>query len=349
MRVESSVYRVTGRKPAIRPLRLVALFAAALALLLLALAVLTLTAANRMMRQSPLPLDTFSSNVLPDFNVVSFPSLDAQTTLQGWFFPAKDAVSTVVLIHSQGKNRLQFGLDSAYFYEDLIGQGYCVLAFDLRNSGESGGSLSGYGYAEWADVLAAIAFVRKHAATRDVLLYGFGSGTAAALLALDRLPPPGLAADASAAAQEKLAGYPDAIRKLGFDQSYVRGLLLDTPCESPDAYIAADCREDLGWLGRAVLQHTVPYAIRLSASGGRQNLVTILTRSQLPVFIAYSQADDRVGAQSILPLVAERQRLHPETTAVFAGSQPGFAAGFIREQDAYLFALHSFLQRSIRR
>jgi uncharacterized protein len=359
MPFKTSVSRVTGRRSVSRPVRVLAVLSALLALVLILLAALTLAAANRLMRGGAKPLEAFSSNILPDYDLVSFPSLDEQTQLSGWFFPAENPVSTIIIVHDQGQNRLQFGLDSAYFYEDLLSQGFCVLAFDLRNSGQSGGQMSGYGYAEWADVLAAIRYVRKHAATHDVLLYGFGSGTAAVLLAMAELPPPSAAsAEASAdttnaadtsktGTSKPLADYPEAIRKLGFDQSYVRGLLLDTPCGSADDYIAAACRGQ-GWLGRRLLQYTVPYAMRLSTgSSGTRNLAALITRLQTPVFLAYSQSDNYVGISSILPLVEERQRLHPATTVMFASSQPGYTDGFLSERDSYLSAMHDFLKRFI--
>jgi uncharacterized protein len=342
-----SFSRAARRRSHARPVRLAAFLAAFLAVILLAAAIWTLTAANTLMRLPPKPLDTFSSNILPDFNLVSFPSLNEQTTLDGWFFPAENPVSTIILVHDQGKNRLQFDLDSAYFYEDLISQGYCVLAFDLRNSGDSGGEMSGYGYAEWEDVLAAIRFVRRQAPTHDVLLYGFGTGVSAALTAAVRLPPPGTAGNGSDEAQALIAGYPEDIRNLGFDQSYIRGLLLDTPCKSPDDYIKAACRTHFGWIGEKFLQYTVPYAIRLSTGSAGVSLAAILSRIQLPVFIAYSSADDTVGISAIRPLIDERLRLHPDTTMVFAGSQPGFTDGFLLEKKAYLESLHGFLARFI--
>lgn len=345
MRIKTSISRVAGRKNTSRPIRFFAALSGFLALLLVVLAVVTLLATNRLIRSEPKPLDSFSSNILPDFSLATFPSLDEQTQLSGWFFPVENPISTVIIVHDQGLNRLQFGLDSAFFYQNLIDQGFCVLAFDLRNSGQSGGGMSGYGYAEWADVLAAIRYVRKHASTHDVLLYSFGSGVSAALLAMDRLPAPGPEGEDEVAAAERLASYPKAITELGFDQSYVRGLLLDTPCESADDYIRAVCRDD-GWLGRSLLQYTVPYAIRLSAGGsGTTNLAALISRLQVPVFLAYSQEDSHVGTAAVLPLIQERQRLHPDTTIVFAGQMPGYTAGFLNERSDYLAALHDYLQR----
>lgn len=353
MTARTSISYVPGNRRYSRRIRQAAIISTTLAVVLLFVMIVSLVKANQLMRQPAKPLDTFSSNILPSFNLASFPSLDEQTTLHGWFFwPDQDPVSTIILVHNQGDNRLQFGLDSAGFYQFLLDQGFCVLAFDLRNSGQSGGEMSGFGYAEAADVLAAIRYVRKNATTRDVLLFGFGTGVSASLMALDQLPPAGTAAavlaeddEAAAEAAALLKKYPKDIRKLGFDQSYVQGLLLDTPCDTPDEYIRAVCRAD-GWFGEYLLQSTVPYAIRLSTgSTSRPNLVTILTRSQLPVFLTYSESAAAVSQSSIETLVAERTRLHPDTTSTFASSQPGFADGYVKDQTAYQTAVKAFLSR----
>lgn len=344
MTAKSSISRVPATHHRSRQIRVIAVVSSLLALIVFLAAILTFSSANRLMRQPAKPLDTFSSNILPSFELASFPSLDEQTMLSGWFFTTESTpLSTIILVHDQGENRLQFGLDSAGLYRFLVGLGYNVLAFDLRNSGRSEGEMSGYGYAEWEDVLAAISYVRKNSVTTNVLLYGFGTGVTASLLAMDELPPAGTLAGEQA--EKVLADYAKPIQKLGFDQSYIRGMLLDTPCQSADDYIRPVLRQE-GFLGNALLQHTVPYAIRLSAGNtGRSSLITILTRCQLPVFLTYSTKDSFVGEPVIAPLIRERQRLHPDTTIVFTTSEKGYAEGYLQDQAAYKAAVEGFLAR----
>lgn len=335
-KAKDSIERVNVYRPQGRLLRLLIAIFSLIALFTLAFGILSFTAANRLMRQPAQELQLIGSNIMPDYTLASFPSLNEQSTLSGWFFPARgNAVSTIILVHDQGENRLQFGLDSPLLYDFLTGKGFNVLAFDLRNSGRSAGDMSGYGYAEWADVLAAIRYVQRISTTRNVILYGFGSGVAASLLALEQLPQPG----------QDTGNQDQHIQALEFDRSYVIGLILDTPAGSPDAYIRPAVAEHGIW-GAALLQHTVPAAIRLSAGGSEHlNLITALSRTQLPVFLAYSEADNRVGPENILPLVRERQRLHPDTTVVFASEIPGYISGFLDEPEAYLNSLDIFLTR----
>ena len=344
MTAKSSISRVPASHHRSRRIRGIAVVSSLLALIVFLVAILTFSTANRLMRQMAKPLETFSSNILPSFQLASFPSLDEQTMLSGWFFTTEsDPLSTIILVHDQGENRLQFGLDSAGLYQFLVSEGYNVLAFDLRNSGRSEGEMSGFGYAEWEDVLAAISYVKKNSVTTNVLLYGFGTGVTAALLAMDKLPPAGsLAGDQ---AETVLADYAKPIQKLGFDQSYIRGLLLDTPCQSADDYIRSVLRQE-GFLGTKLLQYAVPYAIRLSAgNNGQTSLITILTRCQLPVFLTYSTKDNFVGEAVVTPLIRERQRLHPDTTIVFATDEKGYAEGYLRDQEAYKAAVKGFLAR----
>jgi len=350
MPIKSSISHVGTKRRLPERIRLIAALLSVIALIMILVAVLAFTRANRLMRRPAAPLETFSSNILPSFTPVCFLSLDNQTRLYGWFFAPKDPpVSTIILVHDQGRNRLQFGLDSADLYRFLLDRGFCVLAFDLRRSGESDGELAGFGYAEWADVLAAIRYVRQNASTRDVLLFGFGTGTAASLLALEQLPPPGTlraAADGQPEAEKKLAAYPEDIRNLDFDQGYIRGLLLDTPCSSADEYIRAHVRENRQWDGQ-LLQHIIPLAVRIASGhvgNGSTGLVTPLTRSQIPVFLAYSREATRVSPESVARIVDERLRLQADTTTVFATAEPGYVNGFSADRENYLKALEEYLE-----
>ncbi len=330
------------------------------ALLVVVAGAASFTAANQLMRQEPSQLQSFSSNVMPRFSVISFQSLNEQTTLSGWFFPAQgDPVSTVILVHDSGKNRLQFDIDMPRFYEFFVTNHYNVISFDLRHAGKSEGHLSAFGYAEWEDVIAAIQYARRFTTTKDVLLYGFGSGVTASLYAWSRLPEQVTPAaangsksgpDLDSAARGSgpaLSAIDQKIAQLGIDRSYVRGILLDTPCVLPDNYIQAVYRNG-NLLGRVLLQHTVPYAVRLSASSTSQrSLVTILTQIQQPVFLAYNDPDTYVGLATVLPIVQERQRLHPDTTAVYVDPTPGSISGYKNNPEAYLGAVQDYLARFI--
>lgn len=321
-----------------RRLNRLALVASLAAVLVVTGLILTFVEADRLMRAQGKPLASFSSNIMPDYRLASFPSLDEQTRLSGWFFPARgEPISTIILVHDNLNNRLQFDLDSPSLYEFLVEQQFNVLAFDLRSAGQSDGQLSTYGYAEWADVLAAIKYVQQFSTTRDVVLYGFGSGVSASMMAWQELPAP----------EQEKGKLDKHIEAIGFDRSYIRAIILDTPATSPDEYIQADCRES-GWLGQVLLQHTVPYAIRLSAGhAGSSNLITLVTQMQIPVFMTWCEPDSHIGNDAITPIIEERLRLHPDTTQTHKIEQKGSREGWMLDREGTKAALESFLDRYV--
>ncbi len=284
-------------------------------------------------------ISDFANNILPVYSIASFPSLDGVTTLDGWFFPAKKTpVSTVVFVHSQGGNRLQFDVDTAALYDFFVNRGYNVLSFDLRHSGNSKGNLSTFGYAEWADVIAAISYVRKITTTTNVLLYGFGSGVNACILAMENIP-------LSVSAPE--SGNTDKVSKIDFSRSYICGLILDSPSLSSDDYVQDICRSSV-FLGKELGQYVIPFAVRLSAgAGGATNLAAVIARTQLPVHLIYKKTPVPVDDDRVLAFVTERQRLFPTMTTVREVPYTASLSTFATDKKVYLSSINDFLSRFI--
>lgn len=93
------------------------------------------------------------------YHSVQFTSPDG-TILDGWYMPSRNGAA-VILLHGHSGNRLAV----AYHTEMLLQAGYGVLAYDLRAHGSSGGRRFARDEQGVADVLAAVAYVRKQ---RDV-------------------------------------------------------------------------------------------------------------------------------------------------------------------------------------
>lgn len=339
MKSGSSIEKIRGERHLPKRINRFAIIAAAIALVLVAIIILTFIQADKIMRAPGKELASFTSNIMPDYRLATFPSLDEQTRLSGWFFPAKvDPISTVVLVHDNGSNRLQFDLDSPALFDYLVNRGFNVLAFDLRFSGQSDGTMSTYGYSEWEDVLAAIQYARQFASTADVVLYGFGSGVSASLMAWEELP-------ISGTDQEDI---PKKLKLLTYDRSYIRAVILDTPAISPDEYIRADTRET-GPVGRYLLQYTVPYAVRLSAGHSKtSNLVTIISQMQIPALIIWADTNDHIESESTQAFVQERNRLYPAATQVYESDADEYLGSWISDQAAYIETLDRFITRYIR-
>jgi uncharacterized protein len=324
------------RKKLLPFLRFVVLPVTLIATLFLLIGVYSLSQASILMRHQPKPLEDFSVNILPQYSIAYFTSFDQITPLSGWFFSTKATPkSTVIMVHGYHQNRLQFDADTVEIYRFLLENGYNVLSFDLRHSGNSGGNLSAFGYSEWEDVLAAIAYARQITSTTDVILYGFDSGAAACLIAIHQLIE----------ASSSLKGIPERFQTLGFDHTYIRSLILDSPPTSAEDTIRQICREDV-CMGKAVGQYTIPYAVRLSAKTEKEyRLTSILGRIPSPVLILSEEYKDPFLRERSEWLIGERTRLFPNLTATWCAGFISDTSPFLSDQTGYLDAIEQFLSR----
>jgi len=103
-----------------------------------------------------IPLRTPSDVGLDAWREVSFQSTDG-IQLIAWYIPVTEDLPspTLIYVHGLGSNREGL-LDQARV---LYKHGYSALLLDLRNHGDSGGTLSTMGYQEIWDVEGAIAFL----------------------------------------------------------------------------------------------------------------------------------------------------------------------------------------------
>lgn len=113
---------------------------------------------------------------------VTFSSSGDRTRLSGWWIPAATpGAPAVILVHGFSNNRLIHGRGLP-LARVLHTEGYSVLLFEMRGHGSSERRPVTFGMAEQEDVAGAVAFVRTQGAGQ-VVLYGFSTGGAAALLA----------------------------------------------------------------------------------------------------------------------------------------------------------------------
>ena len=136
------------------------------------------------------------------FEEVSFVTEDG-VEVSAWFMPGATG-HVIVSNHFSPGNKYGFaghldGLDFAGGFEvnflprykALVDAGYSVLAYDLRGHGGSGDSadgISGVGYYEWQEVLAALDYVRGRKDVTEISLYTMCMGANATLNAMDKRP-----------------------------------------------------------------------------------------------------------------------------------------------------------------
>jgi len=123
------------------------------------------------------------------YEAVTFSPPDRSIRLRGWWMPAPEARAAVILVHGGGEDdRSQPYSNGLAFARDLVGHGFSVLAFDLRNYGESQGTPEGvtFGDLESYDVLGALDFLARTAPTLPVAGHGCSMGGATLLQAAAR-------------------------------------------------------------------------------------------------------------------------------------------------------------------
>lgn len=317
----------------------VALILSILAFILIGMIILTVNSANNLMNIEKHPISNVPSNILPSYSTCSFESFDEQINLSGWFFKCENPISTVIVVHDTGSNRLPFGVNMIDLLELLLENKYNVFLFDLRNSGESEGDISAYGYLEWQDVLGAIKQVKKISVTTDVVLLGIGTGVTSCVKAYNNLPDANIS-------DTDLYNYTKNIRDLGFDKSYIKAMIFDSPAKNSDDYIKPLVARN-EFLG-TITQNFVPYAIRVSAGvTGSVNLAAEISRLPVPVCIIYGGHDTFIGTDKITKLINERNRLSSNITKSVMIPGANYLESFKINEDLYnstvIDFLHSYL------
>ena len=314
----------------------VALILSIAAAILITIIASTVISTNKLMNIDKNEVSNVPSNILPSYATCSFSSYDAQTNLSGWFFQCENPITTIILVHDAGSNRLPFGVNMIDMIDSWLENNYNVFLFDLRNSGESGGDITSYGYLEWQDVIGAISQVRSISVTTDVILYGVGCGTTACMLAYDKLPP----ADAT---EQELEEYDENILNLGFDKSYISGMIFDSPAKNSDDYIRPEVRSTqfLGY----ITQYFVPYAIRVSAGESDSvNLIAEISRLPIPVCIIYGGHDTFIGADKMAQVADERNRLNSSISMSQMIPAAGYLESYSVNKDLYISTVMNFLK-----
>jgi fermentation-respiration switch protein FrsA (DUF1100 family) len=111
----------------------------------------------------PKPITTTPSSVGLNYRNVTFLSREDHLLLRGWLIPGKlpdgrlTVERTIIQVHGQDNNRAQvLDIDAS-----LVRQGFAILTFDSRGSGDSAAGPRGGGYFEQRDVLGALDFLRS--------------------------------------------------------------------------------------------------------------------------------------------------------------------------------------------
>jgi len=156
-------------------LRLGAFFVFALYLAVVTILPVTMAAQQIRPAHSQICCQTPADDGL-EFENVAFQTQDA-LTLHGWLIPSQNG-AVIIGLHGYGGNRLGT-LPQARL---LAKQGYGVLLYDQRASGESDGEQLSWGWRDVADVSAAVRFLQeKSYQPAQIGVYGCSTGAEIAL------------------------------------------------------------------------------------------------------------------------------------------------------------------------
>ncbi len=158
-----------------------------LVLVLAAIAAISFFSAWRITHPAKVTTPQISSNIAPDYKNIGFTVGEGKEKINGWFFPYSGSKKTVVMVHGYGKNRLQFEEQTFPLIARLNREGFNVMTFDLRGSGNSSGSTSTFGKNETVDILGAVKYLNQRT-TEQIILMGFSTGASSCLSALTQTP-----------------------------------------------------------------------------------------------------------------------------------------------------------------
>ena len=139
----------------------------------------------------------------------------------------------------------------------------------------------------------------------------------------------------------ELQQYSRNIREIGFDRSYIKGMIFDSPAKMSDDYIrpVVAQKEFMGFL----TQYFVPYAIRVSAGSDNVNVAAEIARLPMPVMILYGGHDNFVGADKINQIINERGRLNESLTKSKMITGAGYLEEYTINKNEYIEAVQDYL------
>jgi pimeloyl-ACP methyl ester carboxylesterase len=104
--------------------------------------------------------------------------LDDRVCLCGYAFCGHTRANWIICIHGYSG----CASNMADYMDHFIGQGYNVLAIDLRGHGRSGGAYYGLGVLDQKDILKWVQYLEDVSPESSVILFGISMGGAAALM-----------------------------------------------------------------------------------------------------------------------------------------------------------------------
>lgn len=288
--------------------------------ILLLLAILTVVVVSgykswTLLHPEKKPIDTFSANIVPEYRDISFKGIDTSIILKGWLFQAKNSDRAVILVHSYGNNRLQFGIKTVDLIKEFLNKGYNVFTFDLRNSGESGGKDTTLGYTEKEDIQAAISYMNKQG-SKHITLLGFSTGASASILAAS-------------------------------ESKSVDAVIADSPYADLQAYLSQSLNR---WTHLPSFPFNKTVSLAMEISGGidtaNTSPVNVLTAEKPPhLLLIHGQEDKLIPVENSIELYQKYSALNFSGAEFWRTEDDGNATGFEKYPKEYMSKVFAFLDK----
>ncbi|MFC5530357.1 alpha/beta hydrolase [Cohnella yongneupensis] len=123
-----------------------------------------------------------------DYSEVTFPSIDDNSLVDGWWIPAADSRKTVVLSHGYGTNREESWVPMYDLASLLHARNYNVLMFDYGFASKTHHTPATGGRIESEQLLGAIQYARSQGSD-ELVVWGFSMGAGTALQAALKSDP----------------------------------------------------------------------------------------------------------------------------------------------------------------
>ena len=286
-------------------------------LLLLVIAVVSISAYKgwKLLHPEKEVIAAFTSNIVPEYRDISFRSSDKSLQLKGWFFQLKNSNRTVILAHSYGKNRLEYGEKSINMIKSFLDKGYNVFTFDFRNSGQSDGKFTTMGYYEKEDLKAAIKYVGEQGA-KYIVLMGFSTGASASLLAAE--------------------------------EQKVTAVIADSPYASLETYLKSDLDR---WTGLPAFpfNQTVLYAMEIFSGMETGNADTVGNMDRLKpcrLLLIHSKNDNIIPVENSRKLQSVYSGYAPDNAEIWETASEGNAASYLEDPEGYMDRVFKFLDKT---
>ncbi|MDI9461107.1 MAG: alpha/beta hydrolase [Saccharofermentanales bacterium] len=321
------------QKKRFKPLFVLAAMLVLILLTVILLGAVSFIRADRIMNLTATPLEPFAANIIGKHQNISFRSSQDQFKLNGWWLPSltQTAKGTIILIHDRGKNRLQFGLETHKLYNFLTEEGFNVLSFDQRGSGESSSGLHAYGYNAYEDVLAALKYAKTRTPKMPLLLMGFGAGNSAIWQAWSKLP---VHDNAEA----------DEYDEIVISRQDIGAIIMDTPVRSTEDCIISDINSSqlpAKWFFR----WSIPLTMRLSAGNAKNiDFLELILEAHCPIYLTKNKFDQVYAQENTETLFNETKRLRSSTTSISVTEGSGHVTGWLDYQGTYKDSLREFLR-----